>query len=143
MYGISRRSIHRYITQGLLPAYRVGPRKNIRLDADEVERVMLANPVVGPTTKQKEAAPGKEAAPKGRDQQHNQGTHSGQARYALREAFRHPEDQALRAVSCGCIPQSYTEPAQFAATKHGAHSMRNEHQQLPRPGGMTRLDPVR
>ncbi len=47
MYGISRRSIHRYITQGLLHAYRIGPR-NIRLDADEVERVMLANPVVKP-----------------------------------------------------------------------------------------------
>jgi hypothetical protein len=76
-----------HLTQGLLPAYRVGPRKNIRLDADEVERVMLANPVVGPTTKQKEAAPGKEAAPKSCDQQHNQGTHSGQARYALREAL--------------------------------------------------------
>jgi hypothetical protein len=24
-----------------------------------------------------------------------------------------------------------------------AHSMRNGHRQLPRPGGMTRLDPVR
>ena len=42
MYGISRRSIHRYITQGLLPAYRIGPR-NIRLDADEVERILLGN----------------------------------------------------------------------------------------------------
>ena len=41
-YGISRRSIHRYITQGLLPAYRIGPR-NIRLDADEVERILLGN----------------------------------------------------------------------------------------------------
>jgi excisionase family DNA binding protein len=42
MYGISRRSIHRYITQGLLPAYRIGPC-NIRLDADEVERILLGN----------------------------------------------------------------------------------------------------
>ena len=45
MYGISRRSIHRYITQGLLPAYRIGPR-NIRLDADEVERILLGNRIV-------------------------------------------------------------------------------------------------
>ena len=44
IYGVSRRSIARYITQGLLPAYRIGPR-NIRLDADEVERILLGNRV--------------------------------------------------------------------------------------------------
>jgi excisionase family DNA binding protein len=50
MYGISRRSIHRYITQGLLPAYRIGPR-NIRLDADEVERILMGN-CIGPEADQ-------------------------------------------------------------------------------------------
>jgi excisionase family DNA binding protein len=41
-YEISPRTIVRYIAQGLLPAYRIGPR-NIRLDVDDVERILLGN----------------------------------------------------------------------------------------------------
>ena len=41
-YGISVRSVHRYINSGRLKAYRVGP-KLIRLDADEVERALIGD----------------------------------------------------------------------------------------------------
>lgn len=41
-YGISTRSIYRYIAAGLLPAYRIGPRM-LRIDLDDLER--LARPV--------------------------------------------------------------------------------------------------
>ena len=43
-YGVSSRSIRRYITDGRLTAYRIGP-KMIRLDAEEVERQLLGNQV--------------------------------------------------------------------------------------------------
>jgi excisionase family DNA binding protein len=39
-YGISQRAVRRYITEGDLTAYRVGPRL-IRLDLDEVEAELL------------------------------------------------------------------------------------------------------
>jgi excisionase family DNA binding protein len=44
---VSVRTVRRLISAGTLTAYRIGPRL-IRLDADEVERVMLANPVGAP-----------------------------------------------------------------------------------------------
>jgi excisionase family DNA binding protein len=44
---VSVRTVRRLISAGTLTAYRIGPCL-IRLDADEVERVMLANPVGAP-----------------------------------------------------------------------------------------------
>lgn len=44
IYGVSPGTIHRYITAGLITAYRVGPRV-IRLDADEVAEQLLGVPV--------------------------------------------------------------------------------------------------
>jgi excisionase family DNA binding protein len=41
-YGLSDRTVYRYIASGLLPAYRVGPRM-LRIDLDDLER--LARPV--------------------------------------------------------------------------------------------------
>jgi excisionase family DNA binding protein len=41
-YGISMRTVHRYVAQGRLKAYRVGP-KLVRFDADEVERALVGN----------------------------------------------------------------------------------------------------
>jgi excisionase family DNA binding protein len=41
------RTVRRLISAGTLTAYRIGPPL-IRLDADEVQRVMLDNPVVAP-----------------------------------------------------------------------------------------------
>jgi excisionase family DNA binding protein len=46
-YRVSVRTVGNLISAGTLTAYRIGPRL-IGLDADEVERVMLANPVVTP-----------------------------------------------------------------------------------------------
>ena len=39
-YGISERTVHRYVAQGRLRAYRVGP-KLVRFDADEVKRALI------------------------------------------------------------------------------------------------------
>mgnify|MGYP001002311655 CR=1 FL=1 len=39
-YGMSERTVHKYIFDGLLDAYRVGP-KLVRLDADEVEAALV------------------------------------------------------------------------------------------------------
>jgi excisionase family DNA binding protein len=41
-YGISLRTLDRYIAEGRLKAYRIGP-KMIRLDADEVERALVGD----------------------------------------------------------------------------------------------------
>lgn len=41
-HQISRRTVYRYIQQGLLNPYRVGP-KLIRFDADEVERALVGD----------------------------------------------------------------------------------------------------
>jgi excisionase family DNA binding protein len=41
-YGISTRTILRYLSEGRLKGYRVGP-KLIRLDADEVERALVGD----------------------------------------------------------------------------------------------------
>ena len=41
-YSISVRAVRRYIAEGRLTAYRVGP-KLIRLDLDEVQRELLKN----------------------------------------------------------------------------------------------------
>jgi excisionase family DNA binding protein len=39
-YGISVRTVHRYLQAGRLKGYRVGP-KLIRFDADEVKRALI------------------------------------------------------------------------------------------------------
>ena len=39
-YDISERAIRRYIAEGKLTAYRIGP-KMIRLDAEQVERELV------------------------------------------------------------------------------------------------------
>jgi excisionase family DNA binding protein len=39
-YNISLRTVRRYLAEGRLKAYRVGP-KMIRFDADEVERALI------------------------------------------------------------------------------------------------------
>lgn len=38
-YLVSSRTVRRYVSQGLLTGYRVGPRM-VRLDPDEVDRVL-------------------------------------------------------------------------------------------------------
>lgn len=43
-YQLSHRTVHRYMQDGLLKAYRVGP-KMIRFDADEVERALVGTHV--------------------------------------------------------------------------------------------------
>lgn len=45
-YGVSTRTVRRYIAAGRLTAYRVGPRM-IRLDADQVRQQLLGEPVGG------------------------------------------------------------------------------------------------
>ena len=44
-YGMSERTVHKYIFDGLLDAYRVGP-KLVRLDADEVEAALVKPRIV-------------------------------------------------------------------------------------------------
>jgi excisionase family DNA binding protein len=44
IYGVSTRSIRRYIAQGRLTAYRIGPRM-IRLDAKQVEKELSVEPI--------------------------------------------------------------------------------------------------
>lgn len=39
-YGVSLTTVHRWIKDGRLSAYRVGPRF-LRVDADEVERQLI------------------------------------------------------------------------------------------------------
>jgi excisionase family DNA binding protein len=39
-YQVSARTVHRYINQGLIKGYRVGP-KMVRFDADEVEAALV------------------------------------------------------------------------------------------------------
>ena len=41
-YGLSLRTIYRYVNDGRLKAYRIGP-KLVRLDADEVEAALVGN----------------------------------------------------------------------------------------------------
>jgi excisionase family DNA binding protein len=43
-YGLSTRTIRRYIADGRLTAYRIGPRA-IRLDAEQVRRQLDGDPV--------------------------------------------------------------------------------------------------
>ena len=43
-FGVSTRSVRRYIDAGLLTAYRVGPRL-IRLDADQAREQLLSEPI--------------------------------------------------------------------------------------------------
>jgi excisionase family DNA binding protein len=45
-YGVSTKTIRRYIASGRLTAYRVGPRL-IRLDAEQVRDQLLGSPVGG------------------------------------------------------------------------------------------------
>ena len=45
-FGVSTKTIRRYIAAGRLTAYRFGPRM-IRLDADQVRRELLGAPVGG------------------------------------------------------------------------------------------------
>ena len=45
-YGLSERTVRRYIAAGLLTAHRCGPRL-IRLDAEQVERQLLGARVGG------------------------------------------------------------------------------------------------
>ena len=40
--GVSTRTIHRYVNEGRLRAYRCGP-KLIRFDAEEVERALIGD----------------------------------------------------------------------------------------------------
>jgi excisionase family DNA binding protein len=42
IYVMSHRTVQRYLKDGLLKAYRVGP-KMIRFDADEVERALIGD----------------------------------------------------------------------------------------------------
>ena len=42
IYQLSQRTVHRYMNQGLLKAYRVGP-KMLRFDAAEVERALVGD----------------------------------------------------------------------------------------------------
>ncbi len=44
--GLSTRTLRRRIAQGLLPAYRGGPRV-LRLDPEDVDRLMTRIPTVG------------------------------------------------------------------------------------------------
>ena len=46
IYGVNPRTIRRYIADGRITAYRVGPRV-IRLDADQVAKELLGTPVGG------------------------------------------------------------------------------------------------
>jgi excisionase family DNA binding protein len=43
-YGVSTKTIRRYIAAGLISAHRVGPRL-IRLDAEQVRAQLLGSPV--------------------------------------------------------------------------------------------------
>jgi excisionase family DNA binding protein len=45
-YGMSDRTIRRYIASGILPAYRIGPRA-IRIDLDDLERLARLVPAAG------------------------------------------------------------------------------------------------
>ncbi|GLE53730.1 excisionase family DNA-binding protein [Mycobacterium montefiorense] len=45
-YGIGERTVRRYIADGRLTAYRMGPRL-IRLDAEQVEQELIGDPVRG------------------------------------------------------------------------------------------------
>ena len=45
-FGVSTRTVRRYISSSRLTAYRVGPRM-IRLDADQVAEQLLGEPVGG------------------------------------------------------------------------------------------------
>ncbi|WLP91440.1 helix-turn-helix domain-containing protein [Gordonia sp. NB41Y] len=45
-FGISTKTVRRYITTGRIPAHRVGPRL-IRLDAEEVSRALLGERLGG------------------------------------------------------------------------------------------------
>lgn len=47
-YGVSTKTVRRYISGGVLTAHRLGPRL-IRLDAAEVEAELFGNKVGGPT----------------------------------------------------------------------------------------------
>jgi excisionase family DNA binding protein len=49
IYGVCPSTIRRYITAGLITAYRVGPRV-IRLDADELDEQLLGAPVSSDAT---------------------------------------------------------------------------------------------
>lgn len=46
LYGVSRRTIRRYVSEGRLRAYRLGPRL-LRLDADEVNKQLFSRPIGG------------------------------------------------------------------------------------------------
>ncbi len=45
--GVTVRTIRRYITDGLLPAYRVGPRGDIRIRPEDLERLVRRVPTAG------------------------------------------------------------------------------------------------
>jgi excisionase family DNA binding protein len=45
-FGVSPRTVRRYIASGRLTAYRVGPRL-IRVDAEQVRQQLLGQPVGG------------------------------------------------------------------------------------------------
>lgn len=42
--GLSTRSIRRYVSEGLLPAYRVGPRGDIRVRPEDLDRLVRRVP---------------------------------------------------------------------------------------------------
>jgi excisionase family DNA binding protein len=44
--GVSTRTVRRWMAQGLIMGYRMGPRL-VRLDADEIDRRMKAIPTAG------------------------------------------------------------------------------------------------
>lgn len=46
-YGISERTLRRYIAEGVLPAYRLGPRL-IRIDPDDVAALFERIPTTDP-----------------------------------------------------------------------------------------------
>lgn|GEM_PF-935417 len=48
-FAVSTRTIRRYIEDGRITAYRLGP-KMIRLDPDEVAQQLLSTPVTGGST---------------------------------------------------------------------------------------------
>lgn len=45
-YQVSTRTIRRYVAQGLLPAYRIGPRL-VRIDLDDLDRLARRIPTAG------------------------------------------------------------------------------------------------
>jgi len=45
-YGLSERTVRRYLAEGRLTAQRIGPRL-IRLDAEQVDRELTGRPIGG------------------------------------------------------------------------------------------------